>query len=327
MWNPNSYRDSDYGLSNDERFEPTDKLDDDFAPREGEPFIQTVLGPIAPDEAGVALVREYLQWRPGGLADVQAALTDLEAFFTASGRTIVSATAPDAGRDAHVLLTLAQHAPLHIIGGTGWSIVPSSEFNSRSIEEGIERDITDGMDDTPARPGLVVGSIGADMPPNVVGDALGLLASAQRRFGLPVMVDCGGRDNLKRVLESKLDVEGLIVTGDVVRTQDSAIRIAEGGAFVLVSPLEGINAERDRQAARLVTALVDRGWQHRVLVSHAFTDRSRLNGYGGRPGLSYLVEQFAVMLLESGMHAHDVQQIVIDNAALALSVRGAQQSA
>ncbi|MDQ4044809.1 MAG: hypothetical protein M3173_05105, partial [Chloroflexota bacterium] len=100
MWNPRNYRDSDYGLSDDERFEPFDANDDEFVPGEGEPFIQTVLGPIAPEDVGVALVREHLQWRPGRLTDVQAALTDLEAFFTASGRTIVSATARDAGRDA-----------------------------------------------------------------------------------------------------------------------------------------------------------------------------------------------------------------------------------
>ena len=47
--------------------------------------------------------------------------------------------------------------------------------------------------------------------------------------------------------------------------------------------------------------------------------RSSLTGYQGRPGFPYVIEQFAVMLLEEGMEAHDVRKMLVDNAAAALA--------
>ncbi|HYH13168.1 MAG TPA: hypothetical protein VD789_12495, partial [Thermomicrobiales bacterium] len=107
MWNPDTYRDTDYGLVDNDTFEPIDDVEEDFEPAEGEPYIQTVLGPIRLEEAGVALVHEHLQWDPpldapadtdNRINDVHSTLLDLEAFFSVSGRTIVSATPAVAGR-------------------------------------------------------------------------------------------------------------------------------------------------------------------------------------------------------------------------------------
>jgi len=60
MWNPDIYRDTDYGLEDDDTFEPVDDIEDDFVPAEGEPYIQTVLGPIRL----IAAFIEHLQTRP-----------------------------------------------------------------------------------------------------------------------------------------------------------------------------------------------------------------------------------------------------------------------
>ena len=53
MWNPDEFRDMDFGLAEDETFEPEDDLEEDFVPGENEPFIMTILGPIRLAEAGV----------------------------------------------------------------------------------------------------------------------------------------------------------------------------------------------------------------------------------------------------------------------------------
>lgn len=325
MWNPNAYRDTDYGLPDDEPFAPDD-IEEDFVPGEGEPYIQTVLGPIRPAEAEVALMHEYVQWRPGGLGNPRAALVDLEAFFTASGRTIVSAATPDAGRDAAVLLTIAEHVPVHIVAATGWSEVGENRLDIDAVGSQITSDIEQGMDGTPARPGMLVGAAGGMVEGSASANALRLLAAAQRECGLPVTVMTDRPSDVDLALSAGLHLESLIIGGDAVRGPDIARLVAEAGAWVLFAPLPAKNDEDDRRAARLVASLAERGLTDRLLVSSGFRERGRLNGYGGQPGLAYIVEQFAVMLLESGMEAPGVRSILVDNAARALSVRRTRQA-
>jgi predicted metal-dependent phosphotriesterase family hydrolase len=326
MWNPNAYRDTDYGLTEDEPFEPDD-IEEDFLPGDGEPHIQTVLGAIRPEEAEVALVHEYVQWRPAGLGDPQAALVDLEAFFTSSGRTLVSAATPDAGRDLGVLLTLAQHVPVHIVAATGWSGVSERRLDVDGLASQVESDVEQGMDGTPVRPGMLMGAVGGMLEDAVSADALRVLAAAQRRSGLPATVMAERPGDVERALSAGFAPKSLMIGGVAARDSGIAALVADAGAWVLIAPLSGENGEDDRRAARLVASLAERNLADRLLVSSGFRERRRLNGYGGQPGLAYIVEQFAVMLLESGMEAPGVRSILVDNAARALSVRSARESA
>jgi predicted metal-dependent phosphotriesterase family hydrolase len=326
MWNPNAYRDTDFGLSADDSFEPAGG-DTAFTPGAGDPYIQTVLGPIDPDEVGVALVHEFLQWRPHStgsrdtlLNEPQAAMLDLEAFFTASGRTVVSATTPDDGRDAGVLRSLAQLAPVHLVAATGYSAFPSSEGEREGIRTRIQCDVEEGLDGTTTKPGMLSGTIPLQGSPDSIRAAVQMLAEAQRACGLPVTIVSDSDEGVMTAREAGFALERLIITGPGVLNPVIALRIAETGAFVLFAPLDGANRNADRRVAGWIADLVAAGHGDKVLVSHGFRKRSRLNGYGGRPGLAFIVEQFAVMLLESGLGAVDVRAMLVDNAARALSM-------
>ena len=323
MWNPRTYRDTDYGLPEEESFEPASDTKDVYEPAPGEPFIQTVLGPIPPEDAGVTLVHEYLQWSSAGIGNPQAALQDLEAFFTASGRTLVASTPADAGRDAAVLRMLAQHAPVHLVAATGWSSESAIAHDQSAVEALIRREIDEALDDTPVRPGMLVGRVGA----GTVSGAIEVLAAAQARSGLPVTVMATDAEAVVRMAAGRFEAGPLIVGGPGARGADVARSIIAAGGYVLVAPLEGRNGEADREAATLVVKLVDEGHEDRVLVSHGFTSPGRLNGYGGQPGLAYIVEQFAVMLLESGLQAPSVRTMLVDNAAAALTIQRASTTA
>jgi phosphotriesterase-related protein len=337
MWNPETYRDTDFGLAEGETFEPLDDEDDAFRPAPGEPYVQTVLGPIRSDEVGLALVREHLQLNspPGAeadadarLDDIRAALLDLESFFTVNGRTVVSATPSALGRNAAGLLWLAQHAPVHIVGATGF---PRREYlaaayGARTVDtmrELIERDLVDGMDGTAALPGILVLGIGHDGPSPVERHALDLVADAHLRHGLPVLLDLAdasmGGEMVGQLFGAGVE-PGRVIVGGGIATGDaeSASEIGETGAYLL---FDGIASDRDEEIARSIARLASDGLAERLLVSHGYTRRRRLTGYGGRPGLSYVIEHFAVMLLEAGLDALEVRRILIDNAASALTIR------
>ncbi len=321
MWNPDAYRDTDYGLDRDESFEPAIDLEEDYRPDEGEPFVMTVLGPIRPDEVGVALVREHLQWLPdataadpdGLLDDPMAALQDLEAFFTVSGRTMVSATPAGAGRDARGLLWLAQRAPVHIVGATGWLGGDAS-----GVRERIATDLESGMDGTAARPGVIV--IGGDRASEAESAAIDEIARQRPKHDLAIVsLAPAGR---QRELVDRLEGVGIpasrvIVAGAGELPDEGLQSLIDAGTKLLFDGI-GESRERDARLARKVVELASTGYVGQILLSHGYRSRSFLTGYQGRPGHAYIIEQFAVMLLEEGMEALDVRRMLVDNAVAAL---------
>lgn len=344
MWNPDAYKDTDYGLDEGESFEPVDDIDDEFVPLGDEPYVQTVLGPVRPDEVGVALVHEHLQWNPPldgdadvdeRITDVNASLLDLEAFFSASGRTIVSVTTPDSGRDAKSLVWLAQRSPVHIVGVAGFHHDRLLESYASgdpldTLRSDLERDLLDGMDGTDAKPGLL--KIGTSL--NEITErerrAIEIIAEAQQRFHMPITTHTEkGTRGLEQVqLLDGLGVSpSMVIVGHLDFVEDDGYlrEIAQSGAYLSFDQVGKPYYGPDDAKARRISRLVEEGYRDQILLSHDFARRSLLTGYSGRPGLSYIVEQFAVMLLEAGLEALDVRGMLVDNTSRALAVRRAEE--
>lgn len=337
MWNPDTYRDSDYGLGSDEPFEPTDRLEKDYKPGPNEAFIQTVLGPIGLDEAGVTLVHEHLCTvhcadveMDRQLVDRQASLLNFEAFFSVGGRTIVDATSRSERRDAKALLWLAQHAPVHIVGAAGFGSHSALERNfdgpgtARSMREALDQDLAKGMDGRSAFPGVLsVASEGSTLT-SLERIATELVAEAHQRSQLPVMVSNTHGDGLVDhlgLLET-LGVEPHHVTaGSLSQATDEGqvSCLGQAGAFLAFDHIGTDGPTADWEIAKRITRLVNGGYRDQVVLSHGFERRSQLTGYSGKPGLGYMVEQFAIMLLEAGLEAMDVRTMLVDNASRALA--------
>lgn len=339
MWNPKTYRDTDYGLDDDQSFEPIDDVGDTFEPEDGEPYIQTVLGPIRPEEAGVALVHEHLQWDPPHdnsgdtdhrINDVQASLQDLEAFFSASGRTIVSATPKVAGREARGLLWMARHAPVHIVGVTGFHTQRYLEAHygadaTAAMARDLAQDLNDGMEGTGALPGMMKIGTSEGVITELERHAIELVGDAHRRHHLPVITHTERGTMALKQLELLSDAgvapSRVVVSHLDLAEDDGYLRsVADTGAFISFDQLGKPYFGPDQPKARRVAELVRDGYREQLLLSHDFSRRSLLTGYSGRPGLSYIVEQFAIMLLEEGLEALDVRAILVDNTARAMAV-------
>ena len=145
-----------------------------------EGFIQTVLGPVSPNDIGFTLPHEHTYTRfflpdswsgPLGSAsqtdDEDTLAAELGQFKGLGGSCIVDVTLRGIGRDPERIRALSERTGLHIVAGCGWYTEPHYEpeahVDRRSVEslaEELVREAAEGIDGTCVRPG-VIGEIGA----------------------------------------------------------------------------------------------------------------------------------------------------------------------
>ncbi len=338
MFNPNSYRDTDFGLEHGESFEPEDA---DAAPVVdlSQPHVMTVLGPIEPDELGVCLTHEHLLSNPAApgngdpddrLDHLERAAEELEAFALTGGRSIVDATTPDAGRNAAGLYELAQRVPLHIIATTG----PGARRQPNARPGGVDveamaasaiQDLTEGMDGTPAKAGII--SVGSATNGSVEGNEASYSAAATCHLatGAPLAVQLGDAgsahaslDLLQRhgVATDRVILQHL----DHVPSVEALIDITERGVWCSFDQIGKRDSEADAATAETIVDLFARGYGDALLISQGLDRKSQLSAYGGGPGLTYLLEWFTLALMEAGAEAAMVRRLLIENPLRALSI-------
>jgi predicted metal-dependent phosphotriesterase family hydrolase len=166
--------------------------------------VQTVLGPIAPEELGFTLPHEHTQialwqipsrWDYWQLTrDEPVILEALAAYRAAGGGSLVDLTATGVGRDPDWLAGLAHASGLNIVMGCGWYRMayypPEALIDRRSVEDladELVREATDGVGATGIRPGII-GEIGTDKPWLTAQEERVHRAAAQaaRRTGLAI---------------------------------------------------------------------------------------------------------------------------------------------
>lgn len=328
MWDPNRYRDSDYGLRDEERFEPDEYDDADDRPGPGEPYLQTVLGPIRADETGVTLIQEHVFSMPQDgrsefrLDDPQAALFDLETFFTVGGRTIVDTTCPWEGRSAGTLTWLAQRAPVHIVASD--AIDAGGGSVDARIPSAPGRGAPGGLDGTDVQPGILTMQVDSPVDSSSIPFLAARISDVHRVTGLALVL--GGAagsvdiDAVIAVIEAGVRPDRLIISGLGEMDRSTIELLANSGVFLLFDGLGDDERGSDKRTSVRIAELVQEGLRERILLSHGFEKRSLRIGYGGHPGYGFMVEQFAIMLLEAGIAAIDVRAMLIDNCASALAI-------
>ncbi len=190
--------------------------------------VQTVLGPIDPDDLGVTLAHEHLwmdsrpllgvhgyqsagsgdwdaaiaaeaRWNPGvhpdnyRLTDVAIAITELAPFVKAGGNSVVELTPPALGRDPDRIREISEGAGVHVVLGTGQYLEPVHEpwiatADMSTIADRLLREIRDGIGVSDIRPGIL-GEIGTSDPVTAAERrVLGAVAMAAAGSGLAISV-------------------------------------------------------------------------------------------------------------------------------------------
>ena len=151
------------------------------------PQVQTVLGPISPDDLGVTLMHEHapvIDWSElygHPIAPIQGdfrqqvvdqAVSGLQAFYDqldgwSENGTLVEVTPIRVGRYPHLIVDMARKSPVHIVGCTGFwgeALAPMHLWAASMLvqADGIEqvtrlyvKEITEGMEDPYGEPGSV----------------------------------------------------------------------------------------------------------------------------------------------------------------------------
>ena len=189
--------------------------------------IQTVLGPIDPDELGITLTHEHLliDFNPNSpppdpdaeefsrrpvtaenvafiryhyrsntdnfqLLDVDTAIDEAMLYRNLGGQSMVDATNRTLQRDPEGLVRIARGTGLNIIMGSLYYTGGSTKSEDEIVEESV-REVTEGANGTGIKPG-VLGEVGCSWPlrPNE-RKVLRAAARAQQRTGAPMLVHPG----------------------------------------------------------------------------------------------------------------------------------------
>lgn len=300
------------------------------------PRVQTVLGDIDPADLGITYAHEHLISSPPEriakedpdlvLDDVDAMVRELEIFKRAGGRSICDASAIDYGRNIAATTKVAERSGMNVIATAGFNkglyfdewvrTTPLEE-----IQERVHREITDGIDGTTHRAGMLkFGTSYGFMKPEEVKTARAV-CRVQRETGAPLFThtESGtlGFEQVELAKKEGVNPERICI-GHQDRNPDqwNIKRIARQGCFVSIDQISKVKYYTDQVRIDLIIDLVESGFQRQILVSGDFARKSYLASYGGGPGFGYIVGPFMARLREQMAErfipAHRIDAVVED---------------
>jgi phosphotriesterase-related protein len=313
------------------------------------PFLRTVLGDVPAEQAGVTYAHEHIvidpcfttYVEPGFLLDsVESACVDLKEFSALGGRTLVDSMPCAAGRNVEKLAAIARAANVNIVCPTGVHLskyYPPGHWTERlaadSIAELFRADIEDGVDRfdyngpfvarTPHRAGVIKVATGLNIIDDHQRKIIEAAALTHHATGAPILTHTEeGTAALKQVelfreLRVPLDHVCLshtdrkpdpgyhreILSTGVYVEYDSAFRWSSKGTTQE-------NPTRD-----LVLAMVAAGFGGQIMLGMDAARRRYWHGYGGQPGIAFLLRDFVPELISAGLSQEDIDRIFIANPA------------
>lgn len=305
-----------------------------------DPHVMTVLGPVDPGALGVTLRHEHLLAAPPAtvpaepdflIDDRDAALADAEAFGFAGGQTIVDCTTPDNGRDLDGLAWVSAVAGLHIVATAGFHTALHSRdvIGAHPAETLAAALIAECFDDADGviRPGQLKAGTSRDRIEPTERVALEAIALAHRATGLPILTHTeAGTMALEQVdvlVAAGVDPAAITLSHLDRRGGEPEYlrRVLATGVTIGFDQLGKPRHGPDEPKAVAIAGLIADGFGTRIVISHDMARRSLRPGYGGAPGLTWILDRFTLMLLEAGVSAADVRMLLIDNPARGLTAR------
>ena len=329
----------DYGLDPDESFEP----EDDEEPLDlGQPHVMTVLGPVDPAALGFALHHEHV-YCPTDLAlingdadlrldDPSNAVDELEFLFAAGGRAVVDMSPADLGRDARIMLEIAQHVPVHLIVVTGhhkhqFAAPYASEDSIEVITARNVREVTDGIDGTGVRAGAIKAGTSLDAMSEVEERVLRAAARSHLLTGAPISTHTErgtmALEQLRVLTDEGVDPRRVILGHLDFQLDNVAYlrEVAATGAFISFDQWSKTKYATDVARACALYELAAAGHLDQLLISGDFARKSYHVSYGGSPGFAYFCDHVPLILMEAGFDAPSVRRIFVENPARALTTQ------
>jgi len=320
--------------------------------------IQTVLGPIAPDELGPTQTHEHVicdqREAPRSrldmntvevdktymiLDDYQRQVKEVRDYYAQGGRGLVEVTTSGWGRDVEQLARVSQDTGVHIVACGGFYIEPClpTEVDEWSIEEitkWLVREITEGVGDTGIRVGLLKSGIyrsrieGPELKglravaraSVKTGAAITTHTTGSRRYEIPG--GNMGRQHLRILKEEGVSPDRLIV-GHIDERPDVNFLsdLAAEGCYIQFDTIGKPRWMRDETRVALMRELIRRGHLDRILMSTDRCRKAELYKEMGGLGYTHIFESFVGTMRRGGMAQGEIDTILTDNPARALTMR------
>ena len=317
-------------------------------------MIQTVLGPIAPENLGFCLPHEHI-WcdqrkapRPElfgvtrstasymRLDDFDRMVEELKAYRAAGGRSIVEVTCDGWGRDLDTLARLSEASEVHIVATAGFYIEPCmplfvAEWSVERLADRLTRELDAGINGSGRRPGVLKSAIHRARVEGLELKGLQAVAITQKRTGVAITSHTtggrrqevpGGTVGVEQV--QLLKAEGVdparFIVGHVDERPDIEVlaALADEGCYIQFDVISKEHWLLDATRAELIKALIDRGYVRHLMLSHD-CNRDHEMRYGGGRSYCHIFEQFLPRLRELGVGEEEIRTMTVDNPARAFA--------
>jgi predicted metal-dependent phosphotriesterase family hydrolase len=306
--------------------------------------IMTVRGPIEPAGLGATACHEHVfadstsdRTDPDTrLSEFDTALEELAAFKQAGGEALVEVTTIDMGRKASLLAELSEASGVTIVAATGfykgnyspdgenpagtWEYLPASlrYASVETIAEFMIREIEQGIDGTPVRPGII-GEIGTSFR-RFQKDELKVFRAAgiaNRETGIPISTHTTlgtmGKEQADVLVAAGAD-PGHILLSHMDLSPDGADHadLARKGVFLGFDTAGKEKYQSDERRIEMIQRLVAQGFEDQIVVSCDIGRRSQMVRYGGR-GYRYLFEKYVPMMERAGIEPAVIHKFLVEN--------------
>jgi 5-phospho-D-xylono-1,4-lactonase len=308
-------------------------------------FVRTVLGDIDPSDLGVTYAHEHLvidggrpvQLQPDfDLGDVDRMATEVEAAAARGLGAAIDAMPCDAGRNALKLAALSRRTGVHIVAPTGlhhdrwygpahWrhriNVDELAELFVGDIDTGIDANDYAGpvVHRTSHRAGVikVAGSEGG--PGDIDRPTFEAAAASHARTGCPILTHCengtGAVEQVRLLADLGVDV-GHVALSHVDKVVDRGYHreiLATGASVEYDQSFRWGDAANG--TLQLLEWLGEDGLLGQVVLGMDAARQGYYAVYGGSPGLTWLLTDFADAMATRGLGAAAQRRLFVENPA------------
>lgn len=253
------------------------------------PIIQTVTGPVAPDDLGIVLMHEHVITRSPGIAEAfpdtyprQAIIDQCAALLSRlradwGVQTLADHTTIELGRDIEILREISVRSGMQIIACTGTWAEPSAYYHHRTPQHSaalFSREIRTGVADTGIRPGIVKCGIGDEGLTSVTERTIRAAALTHLDTGVPVSVHTSSASRNGLAAVGILRAEGAdpqrVIIGHSGDTEDFGYlhALLDEGVWLGMDRFGIEDRLEDFRRVQVVARLCAEGHSGRLLLSH-----------------------------------------------------------
>ncbi len=301
--------------------------------------IMTVTGPVQPEALGIVLMHEHVfveyggpsaeYCTPGGSFDtiLSRCCAMAERIKRHGVKTVVDPTTADLGRNVPLLTALAHATGIQYICATGiYSAAVYRQLRARlggqaAVADLFVRELTDGIDRTEVRAGIIKIATGARAFSRDERELLEAAAHASCATGAPIMTHTDGvlGDEQQRLLIScGVPAERIVIGHSCLsRHVDYHRRILEGGSYLGFDRF-GMPGMDDEQRAASLHHLIAAGYGSQLVVAHDSVwwwidgpDRSAASCRHWTP--TNFFERVIPMLRYAGVRDEQIQELLVEN--------------